>query len=148
MVGYQPLNFKSQSAQKERQIQKSARRTTYPQIELPDDEEEINFVAGHGENPSSDYSIVNLPENGMRPLNQGQHGTSDKISASVITAGSISIDKICEESIELFMRFEEYKMKEIELIETVEVLEAEVKEIQSKSAELSSLLEAKRNHRA
>ncbi|KAL1369728.1 hypothetical protein HN51_000100 [Arachis hypogaea] len=148
LVGYQPLNFKSQSAQKERQIQKSARRSTYPQIELLDDEEEINFAVGHGENPSSDYSIVNLPANGMRPLNQGQHGTSDKISTSVVTAGSISIDKICEENIELFMRFEEYKMKEIELIETVEVLEAELKEIQSKSAELSSLLEAKRNHRA
>ncbi|XP_027345437.1 protein MICRORCHIDIA 1-like isoform X1 [Abrus precatorius] len=122
LVGYQPLNFRSQNVEKEARIQKSAGHSTNSQNELLADQGNIGLVIEHQNNLS---------------LNQ-------PIGTSVGAPWSLSVDEICEENIKLFMRCEEYRLKETELKQTVVDLEEELKEIQNKCAHISSLLEAKR----
>ncbi|KAL6583437.1 hypothetical protein OROMI_005515 [Orobanche minor] len=55
-----------------------------------------------------------------------------------------SLDQICEENIQLFMRCEEYKAKQVEKIRTIEELEKELEETRKKCARLSSDLEIQR----
>lgn len=55
-----------------------------------------------------------------------------------------SLDKICEENIQLFMRCEEYKEKQVALRRKIEELENELEETRKKSARLSSHLEIQR----
>ncbi|KAG8383386.1 hypothetical protein BUALT_Bualt04G0007100 [Buddleja alternifolia] len=57
---------------------------------------------------------------------------------------STSLDDICEENIQLFMRCEGYKEKQVELKRTIEELEKELEETRKKSARLSSHLEIQR----
>ncbi|KAK7262898.1 hypothetical protein RJT34_30479 [Clitoria ternatea] len=126
LVGYQPLNFRSQNVQKEAHTGKPVGHSTKSQNQLLVDQQDVILVAEH-------------PNEGC--LNHEQHGTL------VGTQGSVSVDKICEENIQLFMRCEEYGRKETELKQTVENLEKELKEIQNKCANLSSLIEVKRSRR-
>ncbi|KAL3633207.1 hypothetical protein CASFOL_022969 [Castilleja foliolosa] len=55
-----------------------------------------------------------------------------------------SLDQICEENIQLFMRCKEYKTKQVEKIRTIEDLEKELEETRKKCARLSSDLETQR----
>uniref|UniRef100_A0A6N2NIL3 Morc S5 domain-containing protein n=2 Tax=Salix viminalis TaxID=40686 RepID=A0A6N2NIL3_SALVM len=61
--------------------------------------------------------------------------------------GSMPIDQICEENIQLFMRCEEYTKKETELKQTVEELEKELEQAKRKCAQLASHLETKRKQK-
>lgn len=138
LIGYQPLNFRSQNVVKQAHIRKSAGRSTSPQNQLLDDQQDTALVAEHQNDPSLDEPIVGLAVTDTHGLSHEQLGTS------VGTPGSVSVHKICEENIKLFERCEEYRLKETELKQTVVVLEDELKDIQKKCALLSSLLEAKR----
>lgn len=53
---------------------------------------------------------------------------------------SLSVDQLCEENIQLFMRCEEHIQKENELKQTVEELEKEIEEAKRKCAQLSEYL--------
>ncbi|XP_074376099.1 protein MICRORCHIDIA 2-like isoform X2 [Apium graveolens] len=66
----------------------------------------------------------------------------------VDSSGSTSIDEICEENIQLFLRCEEHAEKEKSLKRTVEELEKELEDIKKKCAQMSSHLESQRkaNH--
>ncbi|KAJ6736790.1 ZINC FINGER CW-TYPE COILED-COIL DOMAIN PROTEIN 3 [Salix viminalis] len=61
--------------------------------------------------------------------------------------GSMPIDQICEENIQLFMRCEEYTKKETELKQTVEELEKELEQAKRKCAQLASHLETKKGNK-
>ncbi|KAK7360108.1 hypothetical protein VNO77_02084 [Canavalia gladiata] len=126
LVGYQPLNFRSQNVANKSRIRRSAGHSTNSQNELLADQQDIGLVAEHQNNQS---------------LSHEQHGTS------VGTPGPLSVDEICEENIKLFMRCEEYRLKETELKQTVVNLEEELKEIQNRCAYLTSVLEAKKKQR-
>ncbi|TYI01478.1 hypothetical protein ES332_A11G203300v1 [Gossypium tomentosum] len=56
---------------------------------------------------------------------------------------STSVDQLCEENIQLFMRCEEKAQKEAELKQTIEELEKGLEDMRKKCAHLSSLLESK-----
>ncbi|KAE9607743.1 putative histidine kinase-like ATPase domain-containing protein [Lupinus albus] len=139
LVGYQPLNFKSQNAQKERHVRQSSGHSMNSQSELLADQQEI--CIGAEDHLSLEQAVGGLAANGMHCSSHEQQGTSAG------TPGTVSVDKICEENIVLFMRCEEYRKKDIELKQTVEELEEELKEVQMKCTHLSSLLEAKRKHK-
>lgn len=62
----------------------------------------------------------------------------------VDSSGSTSIDQICEENIQLFLRCEEHAEKEKSLKRTVEELEKELEDFRKKCAQLSSHLESQR----
>ncbi|KAF5463054.1 hypothetical protein F2P56_019003 [Juglans regia] len=80
------------------------------------------------------------------PANIGQDGSHEKVT-SRDGPGSISIDQICEENIQLFVRCEEHMQKEEELKQTAECLEKELEEAKKKLAQISSYLETRRKQK-
>ncbi|OWM88849.1 protein MICRORCHIDIA 2-like [Punica granatum] len=62
----------------------------------------------------------------------------------VDTPEPMSVDQICDENIELFMRCESHKQKDAELKEKIRKVEMELEETRKKCAQLSSYLETKR----
>ncbi|KAG6645648.1 hypothetical protein I3843_08G130600 [Carya illinoinensis] len=85
------------------------------------------------------------PMDGL-PTNIGQDGSQEKLT-SRDGPGSISIDQICEENIQLFVRCEEHMQKEEELKQTAECLEKELEEAKRKLAQISSYLETRRKQK-
>ncbi|XP_004509325.1 protein MICRORCHIDIA 2-like [Cicer arietinum] len=137
LVGYQPLNFRSQML-KEARIRQSAGHPNNSRNELIED---ICLEAEHQEVLNLDQPNEGLPATWNQSLIHEQCGISSGASALV------SIDDICEENIKLFTRCEEYRQKETELKKTVEDLENEFNEIQTKCAYISSLIEGKRKQK-
>lgn len=138
LVGFQPINFRSQIGQKEAHIRQSAGHLTNSRNEILADPQDICVAAEH-------QQIVNLdqPNEGLRAT--GKHcSTHEQGGTSSGASPSVSIDAICDENIILFRRCEEYRQKETELRKTVKDLEEELKEYQSKCAFVSSQIEAKR----
>ncbi|GAU31201.1 hypothetical protein TSUD_210580 [Trifolium subterraneum] len=138
LVGYQPINFKSQIGQNEGHVRQSAGQLTNSQNELLADPQDIFLAAGH-------QQVVNLdqPDEDFRATDN-QPSTHEQCGISSGAPAPVSVDDICEENIKLFTRCEEYRQKETELKKTVDELEEELKEVQSKCAYVTSLLEAKR----
>ncbi|XP_041022006.1 protein MICRORCHIDIA 2-like isoform X2 [Juglans microcarpa x Juglans regia] len=85
------------------------------------------------------------PMDGL-PANIGQDGSHEKVTTRD-GPGSISIDQICEENIQLFVRCEEHMQKEEELKQTAECLEKELEEAKKKLAQISSYLETRRKQK-
>ncbi|GAV72195.1 HATPase_c_3 domain-containing protein [Cephalotus follicularis] len=81
-----------------------------------------------------------------QPIGLSAQGSSDEIVFEDV-AVSISVDQICEENIQLFMRCEEHIQKEGELKEMIRNLEEELAEAKRKSTRLSVLLETKKKLR-
>ncbi|KAK7360111.1 hypothetical protein VNO77_02087 [Canavalia gladiata] len=142
LVGYQPSNFRSKNEEKQAHIRQSAGHSTNSQKELLADQLDIGLAAEHRNNLSSNQPIAGLAVTSMQCLSHEKHDTS------VGAPGPLSVDKVCEENIQLFMRCEEYQLKERELKQTVVELEKELKEIQNKCTHLYSLLEAKRKQKS
>lgn len=88
-------------------------------------------------------SAPNLRQNACQPIT-GLEAGSIKEVASVDGPGLTSVDQICEENIELFMRCEEYIRKESELKKTIEELERQIEEAKGNCAQLSLHIE---NHK-
>ncbi|KAK8685809.1 hypothetical protein V6N13_124843 [Hibiscus sabdariffa] len=125
LVGYQPPGF---NAKMKRQSSASPHNSS---CNLP------------GE--SDDPSIVQIPDDGELGLRDEQPGVdvpNDVMPEDGLA--SISVDQLCEENIQLFMRCEEKARKEVELKQTIEELEKGLEDMRKKCAQLSSLLEAKR----
>ena len=76
LVGYQPVDFRSQKAQKERQLQQSGGSLSSSLNQLPADRQVIDIVSEHQEVLSSNQPIVDLPANGVQDLNNEQHVSS------------------------------------------------------------------------
>lgn len=64
--------------------------------------------------------------------------------AAIDNSRSNSIDQICKENIQLFMRCEEHKKKENEMKNTVELLEKQLEETRKKCAQLAAHLERRK----
>ncbi|CAN1813964.1 Protein MICRORCHIDIA 2 [Linum perenne] len=60
------------------------------------------------------------------------------------TGNQDSVDELCEENIQLFMRCEEQRLEEMELKQKVEELEKQVEQAKRKCAQLAAHLETKR----
>ncbi|CAN1190568.1 Protein MICRORCHIDIA 2 [Linum perenne] len=60
------------------------------------------------------------------------------------TSNQDSVDELCEENIQLFMRCEEQRLEEMELKQKVEELEKQVEQAKRKCAQLAAHLETKR----
>ncbi|XP_012078398.1 protein MICRORCHIDIA 2 isoform X2 [Jatropha curcas] len=99
------------------------------------DEEEM-----HLDQPRNDGQI-NFPLE--HPITGSADGSLDED-----IAGFISIDQICEENIQLFMRCEEHRQKEAELKRLVTDLEKELEQEKRKLAQLSVHLETKKKQKA
>ncbi|KAA3474412.1 MORC family CW-type zinc finger protein 3-like isoform X2 [Gossypium australe] len=104
----------------------------------------------------------NLPAGGKQDSREEQPGLD--VPDVVMPEGdlaSISVDQLCEENIQLFMRCEEKAQKEADLKQTVRItyfaknqfrvvieeLEKGLEDIRKKCAHLSSLLESKRKQK-
>ncbi|GMI76939.1 microrchidia 2, CRT1 Homologue 1 [Hibiscus trionum] len=124
LVGYQTPGF---AAKMKRQLSASQHNSTNLQSE--------------SDNPS----IVHIPANGELGLRDEQPSVgvpNDVMSEDGLA--SISVDQLCEENIQLFMRCEEKARKEAELKQTIEELEKGLEDMRKKCAQLSSFLEGKR----
>ncbi|GER40393.1 histidine kinase [Striga asiatica] len=73
--------------------------------------------------------------------------SSDAASHPETSPDDRSLDQICEENIQLFMRCNEYKLTQVEKIQKIEQLEKELEETKNKCARLSYDLEIQRKHR-
>ncbi|XP_041022005.1 protein MICRORCHIDIA 2-like isoform X1 [Juglans microcarpa x Juglans regia] len=87
-----------------------------------------------------------LPANIGQDVSNGYPGSHEKVTTRD-GPGSISIDQICEENIQLFVRCEEHMQKEEELKQTAECLEKELEEAKKKLAQISSYLETRRKQK-
>ncbi|KAF5176207.1 Morc family cw-type zinc finger protein [Thalictrum thalictroides] len=82
----------------------------------------------------------------VQPSSRLPAGVNKDVSGD--TSGSALVDQICEENIQLFMRCEEHRQKEIGLKQTIEELERELEEMKRKCSQLSSNLEIQRKLKA
>ncbi|CAI0392944.1 unnamed protein product [Linum tenue] len=69
-------------------------------------------------------------------------GAGDQVK--VKDSGSQSVEALCEDNIQLFMRCEEQRLQEIELKQKVEELEKQVEQAKRKCAQLAAHLETRR----
>ncbi|CAL1361218.1 unnamed protein product [Linum trigynum] len=69
-------------------------------------------------------------------------GAGDQVK--VQDSGSQSVEALCEDNIQLFMRCEEQRLQEIELKQKVEELEKQVEQAKRKCAQLAAHLETRR----
>ncbi|KAJ6682165.1 PROTEIN MICRORCHIDIA 1-RELATED [Salix koriyanagi] len=115
-------------------------------IDLPTNEEEMNLdqliIRNNRQLGSTGQSDSPVEESII-----GLEAGSDSGVLSEGGLGSMPIDQICEENIQLFMRCEEYAKKETELKQTVEELEKELEQAKRKCAQLASHLETKRKQK-
>lgn len=72
MIGYQPLDFRSQNVVKEAQIRKSAEHSTNPQNELPSDKQLTGVVPEHRNTLTLNQTIVDLDVTGVQDLSHEQ----------------------------------------------------------------------------
>lgn len=131
LVGYQPLGFKPTQPRPAANTQKPAHQNNL----------------GHPSNNQvhMDQPAVCLPSNVPPGTEAECHEiTSDEDQA----LESMSIDQLCEDNIQLFMRCEEHAQKEAELMKTVEELEKQLEEAKSKCAQLAVHLEIKKREKA
>lgn len=140
--GVKTLDIQKQGAVKTRKQLPANQHNT----DLPTNEEEMNLDQLITRNnrqlgrTGQSYSPV---EESIIGLEAG----SDSGVLSEGGLGSMPIDQICEENIQLFMRCEEYAKKETELKQTVEELEKELEQAKRKCAQLASHLETKRKQK-
>lgn len=127
LMGYQPPNFRTHQAQKEPLVQPPA-----------------GLAANMGQEVVQ--PIVGLPANIGQDLSNGHTGSHEQV-ACLDGSGSTSVDQICDENIQLFMRCEEHMQKENELKQMIESLEKELKEAKMKCAQLSSYLETRKKQK-
>ncbi|KAI3451015.1 hypothetical protein Pfo_007680 [Paulownia fortunei] len=117
LIGHQPDGMRKNNIQN--------KLTTQPQVE----EVSGNTCGTSVNDKSATVQPILGPEAGSHP------------ETSLDTR---SLDQICEENIQLFMRCEEYKVKQVGLVRTIEELENELQETRKKCARLSSHLEIQR----
>ncbi|XP_061999830.1 protein MICRORCHIDIA 1-like isoform X2 [Rosa rugosa] len=77
----------------------------------------------------------------------GQHSPQEVVMSDGNTEG-MSVEEICEENIQLFMRYEEHVKKEDELKQTVNNLKKELEFAKRKKDQLAAYLEIKRKQKA
>ncbi|KAF9682240.1 hypothetical protein SADUNF_Sadunf05G0088300 [Salix dunnii] len=115
-------------------------------IDLPTNEEEMHLdqlITRNNRQLGSTGQSDSPVEESIIELEAG----SDSGVLSEGGLGSMPIDQICEENIQLFMRCEEYIKKETELKQTVEELEKELEQAKRKCAQLAAHLETKRKQK-
>ncbi|KAL6274027.1 hypothetical protein ACE6H2_024719 [Prunus campanulata] len=121
-VGYQPIGV--------RNLQKD--QTFKPSVEVTPKDMHL------------DQTMAGLSAN---VLQNDSRTKSSEVVMSSDNREPMSVDEICEENIQLFMRCEAQVQKETELRQTIENLEKELEMAKRKSAQLASYLETKRKQK-
>ncbi|XP_010029725.2 protein MICRORCHIDIA 2 isoform X1 [Eucalyptus grandis] len=152
LIGYQPPGFKAQKVQKgnlspmgvETNAQKQSR--------------ESHHLASVYEGVQLNPSTVSVAANVRRVSIDGQSNNRKELSVNQPIVGSamgsenastngiesMSLDQICDENLQLFMRLQGHKEKETELLEMIQKVEKELEETRRKCASLSSYIETQR----
>ncbi|XP_021908301.1 protein MICRORCHIDIA 2-like [Carica papaya] len=145
LVGYQPLGSSAQNTQKGLPAQSHVGHKPQPNQQNTSCaviQEEVHF----------NRPIVGLPSNLTQKLRNEHAGNSltafppsitlEPVFLNEVTSEEdpvpLSVEQICEENINLFMRCEENVQKEAELKHTIEKLENELEEAKRKCAQLAA----------
>ncbi|KAA8547441.1 hypothetical protein F0562_003694 [Nyssa sinensis] len=182
LIGYQTPGTGAHSMQKERSIQPPVELVANVQTQFPTGQHIIGLSANAHMEMHQGQPIIGLaaiPGQDLSGSQPGIHGRSSfhnespvvqpitglasgsvQEVASVDSSSLTSIDRICEENIQLFMRCsselnkfkfvyrcEAHIQKENELKQTVEALEKELEETKRKCVQLSSHLENQRKQK-
>lgn len=89
--------------------------------------------------------IVNHTMNSSAVQSMGGLALDSCADVSENGSANISVDQICEENIQLFMRCERHLQKENELKQTISKLEKDLEETKRKSAQLAAHLQNRKN---
>ncbi|GLT39197.1 hypothetical protein SLA2020_134030 [Shorea laevis] len=151
LVGHQPPRSSQQNAQMVHPVQPPRGPAGNAQTHLSVYQHNI----GHPSNIQEvhrDQSIGGLPANVQQNLRNVPPGFEATLTEATfeedLVLGSVSIDQLCEENIQLFMRCEEHAQKESELKQTIEELEKQLEDAKMKCAQLAMHLEAKKREKA
>ncbi|KAK9285596.1 hypothetical protein L1049_024791 [Liquidambar formosana] len=169
IMGHQIPGSSVRDTQKDLSVQAATRLSAKIQKPLSADQHIIGLSANIQKEICVEQPIVGLAANMRQELSNVKtgsgHGTnfreelpavepiigladgSFKEVTSVDGPGSISVDQLCEENIQLFMRCEGHIQKENELKQMVEGLEKELEEAKRKCAQLSAHLESQRKQK-
>ncbi|KAK9265940.1 hypothetical protein L1049_003464 [Liquidambar formosana] len=169
IMGHQIPGSSVRDTQKDLSVQAATRLAAKIQKPLSADQHIIGLSANIQKEICVEQPIVGLAANMRQDLSNVKtgsgHGTnfreelpavepiigladgSFKEVTSVDGPGSISVDQLCEENIQLFMRCEGHIQKENELKQMVEGLEKELEEAKRKCAQLSAHLESQRKQK-
>ncbi|KAM7516179.1 hypothetical protein LguiA_005762 [Lonicera macranthoides] len=138
LIGHQPSDANL------RNLQKGAAQ---PPIQLAREVHKQAPIIGLSANAQKemrlDQPMIGHATNIRQDLTRGQPGSVQEVTC-VDNSRRTSIDQICEENIQLFMRCEEHKQKQNELKRTIAQLEEQVEETKRKCAHLSLRLQSQR----
>ncbi|KAJ7944222.1 MORC family CW-type zinc finger protein 4 isoform X1 [Quillaja saponaria] len=146
LVGYQSPYSRADIKQKEAPLGHPPGYVSNSKGELPADQHNIGIAVNPQKEMCLDQQTVGLPATVGQKSSKERPGSHNQVTSVDIQASG-SVDQICEENIQLFMRCEEHMLREIELKQTVEELEKELEEAKRKCAQLSSDLERKRKQK-
>ncbi|KAK9948507.1 hypothetical protein M0R45_004079 [Rubus argutus] len=93
------------------------------------------------------HSVAPTPIIAIQDMSNGQHSPQAVVKSDGSTE-AMSVEEICEENIQLFMRYEKHVQKEDELKQTINNLKKEVEFAKRKRDQLSAYLETKRKQKA
>lgn len=169
LMGHQPPGSRVQNMQKKHPAQSPVGHAAHIQKQLPANQHIVGLAANTEKEMNLDQPINCLTANlgqdvdNVQPGNRSRTSVREELPAvqpiiglregsfkevtSADGSGLISVDKICEENIQLFMRCEEHMRKENELKQTISELERKLEEAKKKCAQLSSHLEIRRKQR-
>ncbi|KAL6986907.1 hypothetical protein U1Q18_012672 [Sarracenia purpurea var. burkii] len=169
LVGYQPYDASLRNKQEKSPVQSLVGQTANVGIQLPNGHHIVGVSGNAPKEMQQDQPIIGLAANLGQDLSGTPPGNNcrtirhnglpagqpiiDLVDGSVQELASLgssrssSIDQICEENIQLFMRCEEHIQKENELKRTIESLEKQLEETRKKCAQLSAYLENRRKQK-
>ncbi|XP_057468668.1 protein MICRORCHIDIA 2-like [Actinidia eriantha] len=159
LVGHQPYDRSLRNMQKKSSVQPPVRNMANAGKQLSSSHHIIGLSGNAQKEMWRDQPIIGLAANfgqelsGTQPVNHSRTSSHNGLPAaqpildlpaevaSVDNSRTTSIDQICEENIQLFMRCEEHIQKENELKQTIQALEKQLEETKRKSAQLAAHLE-------
>lgn len=102
---------------------------------------------GYHDSISNEVSPAEDPiQQALAATTELQEGSAEE-PASMDISWSPSIEKLCEEKVQLFVRCEEHRRNAVDLKQTIASLESELAEARKKCSQLASQLEARRKQK-
>ncbi|XP_056169788.1 protein MICRORCHIDIA 2-like isoform X3 [Syzygium oleosum] len=155
LIGHQPPGFRTQKVQKggisSAGVEKNAQKQFRESQHLASVYEEVQLnppTVSHAANVRQGF--IDGQSNNRKGLSVNQPSAgfamgSDNASANAIE--SMSLDQICDENLQLFMRCQGHKQRETELNEMIQKVEKELEETRRNCGSLSSYIETQRKQK-
>ncbi|XP_015889908.2 protein MICRORCHIDIA 2 [Ziziphus jujuba] len=160
LVGYRVFGSKAPNIQKNPPVVPPVGLASNMGKQLPADQHITGSSVSDLGNMHLGETIVSLPANVEQDLRKEQSGSSTRstfqknlpagsyeVVTPVDSAERVSVDQICEENIQLFMRCEEYVQRQSELKQKITGLEKELNEGKKRCARLAAYLESRRKQK-